>query len=41
MSTRNDLKLVIDTVKAAIKKRDINGILLHRDQGYPEDTTTN
>lgn len=34
ISKRNDLKLVTDTVKAAIKKRDVNGVLLHSDQGF-------
>lgn len=34
MSRRNDLKLVIDTVKKARKKRNVNGILLHSDQGH-------
>lgn len=34
ISKRNDLKLVMDTVKAAIKKRDVSGLLLHSDQGY-------
>ncbi|MDF2683030.1 MAG: putative transposase OrfB [Brevibacillus sp.] len=34
ISKRNDLKLVMDTVKAAIKKRDVSGVLLHSDQGY-------
>ncbi|MFC7441827.1 IS3 family transposase [Laceyella putida] len=34
VSARNDLKLVMDTVKTAIKRRDINGVLLHSDQGY-------
>ncbi|ASJ55598.1 transposase [Brevibacillus formosus] len=34
ISNRNDLRLVIDTVKLAIKKRDVNGVLLHSDQGY-------
>jgi putative transposase len=34
MSKRNDLKLVIDTVKAAIKKGDVSGVLLHSDQGF-------
>ena len=34
ISKRNDLKLVTDTVKAAIKKRNVNGVLLHGDQGF-------
>ncbi|MBA2873245.1 transposase InsO family protein [Anoxybacillus calidus] len=34
ISERNDVKLVLDTVKKAIKKRDVNGLLLHSDQGY-------
>ncbi|TPG73002.1 hypothetical protein EEL31_01025 [Brevibacillus laterosporus] len=33
-SKRNDLRLVMDTVKLAIKKRDVNGVLLYSDQGY-------
>ncbi|ATO48022.1 transposase [Brevibacillus laterosporus DSM 25] len=33
-SKRNDLRLVMDTVKLAIKKRDVSGVLLHSDQGY-------
>jgi transposase InsO family protein len=32
---RNDNKLVIDTVRAAIAKtKDLNGLILHSDQGY-------
>lgn len=31
---RNDLKLVIDTVKKAKKKRNVKGVLLHSDQGF-------
>ncbi|MBT2756819.1 IS3 family transposase [Mesobacillus foraminis] len=34
VSRRNDLKLVIDTLKKAKKKRNVKGILLHSDQGY-------
>jgi putative transposase len=34
ISERNDLKLVLDTVKKATKKREVNGLLLHSDQGY-------
>jgi putative transposase len=34
MSKRNDLRLVMDTVKAAIKKGDVSGVLLHSDQGF-------
>ncbi|MBK5447587.1 IS3 family transposase [Bacillus sp. TH22] len=32
-SRRNDLKLVLDTLKRAKKKRNMKGILLHSDQG--------
>src|SRR5699024_2136070 len=31
---RNDLKLVMDTVEDAQKKRDAKGVLLHSDQGF-------
>ena len=34
VSRRNDLKLVIVTIKKAKKKRNVKGILLHCDQGY-------
>jgi len=35
ISHRNDVRLVIDTVKLAIKrKKDVSGILLHSDQGF-------
>ncbi|MFS0639256.1 IS3 family transposase, partial [Mesobacillus foraminis] len=34
VSRRNDLKLVIDTLKKAKKKRNVKGILLHSDQGH-------
>ncbi|KMY42801.1 integrase [Peribacillus loiseleuriae] len=34
ISERNDLKLVADTVKEAIKKREVKGLLLHSDQGF-------
>ncbi|MFK9090562.1 DDE-type integrase/transposase/recombinase [Bacillus salipaludis] len=34
VSRRNDLKLVIDTVKKAKKKRNVKGVLLHSDQGF-------
>jgi transposase InsO family protein len=34
ISRRNDLKLVIDTLKKAKKKRNVKGILLHSDQGF-------
>jgi transposase InsO family protein len=34
ISERNDLKLVADTVKNAIKKRAVQGLLLHSDQGF-------
>ncbi len=34
ISRRNDIKLVIDTLKKAIKKRNVNGLLLHSDQGF-------
>lgn len=33
VSKQNDLSLVLDTVKAATQKRDVNGVLLHSDQG--------
>ncbi|WP_142952160.1 DDE-type integrase/transposase/recombinase, partial [Bacillus cereus] len=32
-SRRNDLKLVLDTLKKAKKNRNVTGILLHSDQG--------
>ncbi|WP_144569770.1 IS3 family transposase, partial [Bacillus pseudomycoides] len=34
ISRRNDLKLVLDTLKKARKKRNAKGILLHSDQGF-------
>ncbi|MCY7784987.1 MULTISPECIES: IS3 family transposase [unclassified Bacillus (in: firmicutes)] len=34
ISRRNDLKLVIDTLKKAKKKRNVKGVLLHSDQGF-------
>ncbi|UYZ14564.1 IS3 family transposase [Brevibacillus sp. WF146] len=34
ISKRNDIRLVMDTVKAAIKKGDVSGVLLHSDQGF-------
>ncbi|MDR7319745.1 IS3 family transposase [Brevibacillus nitrificans] len=34
ISRRNDLKLVVDTLKQAKKKRNVHGILLHSDQGF-------
>ncbi|MCQ5366181.1 IS3 family transposase [Anoxybacillus salavatliensis] len=34
ISQRNDIQLVIDTLKKAIKKRNVNGLLLHSDQGF-------
>jgi putative transposase len=34
ISERNNLQLVLDTVKKAAKKTNLNGILLHSDQGY-------
>ncbi|GIM45650.1 transposase [Collibacillus ludicampi] len=34
ISRRNDLKLVIDTLKLARKKRNVKGVLLHSDQGF-------
>jgi putative transposase len=34
VSEKNDLQLVLNTIKKAIKKRDVNGLLLHSDQGY-------
>lgn len=34
ISKRNNVRLVLDTVKAAIKKREVNGVLLHSDRGF-------
>ena len=34
ISRRNDLKLVMDTVKKARNKRSVKGIMLHSDQGF-------
>jgi len=34
ISKRNDLTLVMDTVKAALKINEANGVILHSDQGY-------
>jgi len=34
LSTRNDIRLVLDTVKKAIHKRKTRGILLHSDRGF-------
>jgi putative transposase len=34
ISERNDIKLVLNTVKKAIKKRDVHGTLLHSDRGF-------
>ncbi|EJL24697.1 IS3 family transposase [Brevibacillus sp. BC25] len=34
ISRNNDIKLVIDTLNQAKKKRDVKGILLHSDQGF-------
>jgi len=34
ISPRNDIKLVLDTLKKAIKKRNVNRLLLHSDQGF-------
>ncbi|USK84492.1 IS3 family transposase [Peribacillus asahii] len=34
ISRRNDYKLVLDTLKKAIKGRNVKGFLLHSDQGY-------
>ncbi|GAA0414928.1 hypothetical protein GCM10008934_02240 [Virgibacillus salarius] len=34
VSRRNDLKLVMDTLKKAKKKRNVKGVLLHSDQGF-------
>ncbi|KQL45974.1 integrase [Brevibacillus choshinensis] len=34
LSKRNDLRLVLDTVKKAIRKRKTRGILLHSDRGF-------
>jgi len=31
---RNDIQLVLDILKKAIKKRNVNGLLLHSDQGF-------
>ncbi|XWN52345.1 IS3 family transposase [Anoxybacillus flavithermus] len=34
ISKRNDVQLVLDTLDEAIKKRDVNGTILHSDQGF-------
>ncbi|MBB6672419.1 IS3 family transposase, partial [Cohnella nanjingensis] len=34
ISTRNDIRLVLDTVKKAMRKRKTRGILLHSDRGF-------
>lgn len=34
ISRRNDLKLVMDTLKKARKRRKVQGVLLHSDQGF-------
>ncbi|OZB89963.1 hypothetical protein CJP46_36010, partial [Paenibacillus sp. XY044] len=34
ISPRNDIRLVLDTVKKAIQKRKTRGILLHSDRGF-------
>lgn len=34
ISTRNDIKLVLDTLEEASKKRDMQGTILHSDQGF-------
>lgn len=34
ISRRNDLELVLDTLKKAKKKRNVKGVLLHSDQGF-------
>lgn len=34
ISHRNDLKLVISTIKEAKKKQDVRGVTLHSDQGF-------
>ncbi|PFM80690.1 hypothetical protein COJ46_10810 [Bacillus sp. AFS077874] len=34
ISERNDIKPVLDTVKKAIKKRDVSELLLHSNQGF-------
>lgn len=34
ISRRNDLKLVVDTLKKAKKKRSVKRVLLHSDQGF-------
>lgn len=33
-STRQDLKLDVDTIKLAIKKEKINNTMIHSDQGF-------
>ncbi|WP_423774845.1 DDE-type integrase/transposase/recombinase [Aneurinibacillus aneurinilyticus] len=34
MSNRNDLHLVIGTIKQATKRRDVKGSIIHSDQGF-------
>ncbi|WP_408011641.1 IS3 family transposase [Pseudalkalibacillus sp. A8] len=34
ISERNNLRLVLDTIKKAIRKRNVQGTILHSDQGY-------
>ncbi|WP_088124220.1 DDE-type integrase/transposase/recombinase [Parageobacillus genomosp. 1] len=34
ISKRNDVQLVLDTLDEAIKERDVNGTILHSDQGF-------
>mgnify|MGYP001484006335 CR=1 FL=1 len=34
ISERNDLSLVLDTVKQAVKKEGVTGVLIHSDQGF-------
>lgn len=34
IGSRNDLPLVLDTVKQAVEKRVVKGVLLHSDQGF-------
>lgn len=34
ISERNNLQLVLDTVRKAERKRNVNGTLLHSDQGF-------
>ncbi|MEZ2661518.1 DDE-type integrase/transposase/recombinase [Aneurinibacillus aneurinilyticus] len=34
ISNRNDLHLVIGTIKQATKRRDVKGSIIHSDQGF-------